>query len=167
MNAGAKVIKPDFQTSNIQIMKKVSGIIAMVIVMAGCGESGEKENNAVVVPHPDTPQVSAVEYMPVIVGGYSGVVPCADCDGVDTRLTMFADTTYELAVNYIGKNPKDTAGLNKTTRGRYMLHNDTVQLIETDSKFLKTDTALFQLDKTGKFMTGKKKEKYVLKKVSL
>jgi len=147
-------------------MKRIFGALSLAILVISCGESGEKENNATVIPVADTskPQTD-VEYIPVIVNGYAGVVPCADCDGVETSLTLYADTTYQLRVNYIGKNPKDTAGLNKTTAGRFMMHNDTVHLEGDEYRYLKTDTALIQLDKSGKYLTGKKAAKYVLKKL--
>jgi uncharacterized lipoprotein NlpE involved in copper resistance len=150
----------------MQVMKKILGVLSMALIMGSCGDSGEQENNASVVPAPDTSAAqSPVEYKKVITAAYSGVIPCADCDGVETNLTLFADTTFELRTTYIGKNPKDTAGLNSAINGRFMMHSDTVHLEGAESRYLKTDAALFQLDKTGKIMTGKKAEKYELKKV--
>ena len=150
----------------MQIMKKIAGIISMALLMSACGDSGEKENNAIVTPAPDTPAAQPpVEYKRAITAAYMGVIPCADCDGVETTVTLFADTTFELHSTYLGKNPKDTAGLNAAINGKFMMHGDTVHLAGVESRYLKTDTELFQLDKTGKVMTGNKAEKYVLKKV--
>jgi uncharacterized lipoprotein NlpE involved in copper resistance len=147
-------------------MKKILGVFSIALIIGSCGDSAEKENNAPVVPSPDTPAAQApVTYKKVITAAYSGVIPCADCDGVETNLTLFADTTFELHSAYLGKNPKDTAGLNSTITGVFMMHSDTVHLEGVRSRYLKTDAALFQLDKTGKIMTGKKAEKYELKKV--
>ncbi|MHA4844028.1 copper resistance protein NlpE [Flavitalea antarctica] len=147
-------------------MKNIVAVLSMALVMGACGDSAEQENNATVVPVPDTPAAQApVTYQRVITAAYAGVIPCADCDGVETNVTLFADTTFELRSAYIGKNPKDTAGLNATINGKFMMHSDTVHLEGVQSRYLKTDTALLQLDKTGKIMTGKSAEKYVLKKV--
>lgn len=37
-------------------------------------------------------------------GSYSGVVPCADCEGILTRLTLREDNTYYLQTRYLGKS---------------------------------------------------------------
>jgi copper homeostasis protein (lipoprotein) len=149
----------------MQIIKKIVGIVSMALVMTACGDSAEKENNATVIPAPDTTAQAPVEYQKVITAAYAGVIPCADCDGIETKVTLFADTTFEFSNTYIGKNPKDTVGLNTTKRGKFMMHGDTVHLEGVENKYLKKDTDLFQLDITGKVVTGNLADKYVLKKV--
>jgi len=142
------------------------GIASLAMVLIACGDSAEKENNAPVIPASDTPAAQPpVQYQRAITAAYTGVLPCADCEGVETTVTLFVDTTFEYHSTYLGKNPKDTAGLNATINGKFMMHSDTVHLEGVESRYLKTDTELFQLDKTGKIMTGRKAEKYVLKKV--
>ena len=37
-------------------------------------------------------------------GSYSGVLPCADCEGIQTTVTLNADGTYERTLLYIGKS---------------------------------------------------------------
>jgi uncharacterized lipoprotein NlpE involved in copper resistance len=147
-------------------MKKIVGFVGIALIMASCGDSAEKENNAPLVPAADTPAAQPpVQYQRVITAAYTGVLPCADCEGVETTVTLFADTTFTYHSTYLGKNPKDTAGLNATINGKFMMHSDTVHLEGVQSRYLKTDMALFQLDKSGRIMTGKKAEKYELKKV--
>jgi uncharacterized lipoprotein NlpE involved in copper resistance len=146
-------------------MNKVIGAIGISLLVAGCGESGEKENNET-IPTGDTAQTQKpVEYLDVITAAYTGVTPCADCEGIDTRVTLYADTSYQLVMNYLGKDPKDTAGLNTAKKGRFMMHNDTLHLVESNAKYLKTDTALIQLDGDGKKIAGPVAQKFVLKKV--
>lgn len=36
-------------------------------------------------------------------GIYSGVLPCADCDGTQATITLTQENTYELRIQYIGK----------------------------------------------------------------
>ena len=36
-------------------------------------------------------------------GTYTGVVPCADCEGISTTLTLNRDMTYALQTRYLGK----------------------------------------------------------------
>lgn len=37
------------------------------------------------------------------VGDYKGVLPCADCEGIETELELKANNTYELSEEYRGK----------------------------------------------------------------
>ena len=36
-------------------------------------------------------------------GEYTGIFPCADCEGIETELELKADKTYELTEEYLGK----------------------------------------------------------------
>jgi uncharacterized lipoprotein NlpE involved in copper resistance len=161
-NAGQKAIKSDVKVSDM--IKKIL-VITSVVFLSACGNSGENENGTAVSSGDTTRQSVPVEYQPVIAASYMGVVPCADCEGIQTEVTLYADTTYKLVTNYLGKNPKDTAGLNSNKTGKFMMHNDTVHLEGDGSKFLKNDTALIQLDESGKVITGKLADKFILKKV--
>ena len=35
-------------------------------------------------------------------GSYSGILPCADCEGIETELTLTADGEFTLSTNYLG-----------------------------------------------------------------
>jgi uncharacterized lipoprotein NlpE involved in copper resistance len=144
-------------------MKKIIGLFIVTAMFAACSESGENED-ANTAGADSVADAMPVVYQPVIEASYNGVVPCADCDGIETVVTLFADTSYKLINNYLGKNPNDTAGLNVAKTGKYMMHNDTVHLEGVDFRFVKNDTALIQLDPAGKMITGKLAEKYILKK---
>jgi uncharacterized lipoprotein NlpE involved in copper resistance len=37
------------------------------------------------------------------VGDYKGVLPCADCEGIETELELKANNTYELSEEYLGR----------------------------------------------------------------
>lgn len=145
-------------------MKKILIISTVIVLMTACTDSGEKENNAVEKSADTTESSSPVDYQHVISAAYLGVTPCADCDGIETRVTLFADTSFQLVMNYLGKNPKDTAGLNVAEQGKFKMINDTIQFDGIKSKFIKNDTALIQLDSDGKIITGASAEKYILKK---
>lgn len=41
-------------------------------------------------------------------GTYSGVLPCTDCDGIDTRLILRKDQTYQLVLRYLGIPEKES-----------------------------------------------------------
>lgn len=50
-------------------------------------------------------------------GTYEGVLPCADCPGIKTRLTLNKDGTYELRAEFL-----DRPIVPKTVRGRFRWH---------------------------------------------
>jgi uncharacterized lipoprotein NlpE involved in copper resistance len=47
-------------------------------------------------------------------GTYEGVLPCADCPGIKTRLVLFADGRYELSTQYL-----DRQSAPQTASGRF------------------------------------------------
>ena len=35
-------------------------------------------------------------------GTYRGILPCADCEGIETKITLSANGTYEYKASYLG-----------------------------------------------------------------
>lgn len=58
-------------------------------------------------PNNSETQVSSVDDQQVIdwQGRYSGLLPCADCNGIRTTLNLAQDKTFSLTEQYIGKGP--------------------------------------------------------------
>ncbi len=46
-------------------------------------------------------------------GAYEGVLPCADCPGIKTRLTLKPDGRYELSTQYLDRQPVPTVETGK------------------------------------------------------
>ena len=46
-------------------------------------------------------------------GAYEGVLPCADCPGIKTRLTLKPDGRYELSTQYLDRQPAPTVETGK------------------------------------------------------
>ena len=38
------------------------------------------------------------------VGSYTGIMPCADCPGIQTAIELFPDSTYTIQTKYMGKS---------------------------------------------------------------
>ncbi|UYZ62703.1 copper resistance protein NlpE N-terminal domain-containing protein [Hymenobacter weizhouensis] len=98
-------------------------------------------------------------------GTYSGTLPCADCPGIRTELTLNQDLTYRLRTLYLGKGtgkPIEATGVFRwDDAGR------TVRLPGLDDQpahYLVGENQLIQLDKNGQRITGSLAEKYVLRK---
>jgi uncharacterized lipoprotein NlpE involved in copper resistance len=116
-----------------------------------------------ILPAIDT--VTARKSRPVdIKGSYSGILPCGDCKGIKTDLTLNADKTYELSSEYLGKETKPNV-----YKGTFSL-DDATQVITLDAegdhlKFKLQGDSVKKLDKFGAEEQGGPAEKYILKKV--
>lgn len=95
-------------------------------------------------------------------GIYVGILPCADCEGIKTKIVLNADLSYTLETMYIGKDEKvfQTKGTIKwdKTGGKITLDNTEKQIYQVG------ENQLFHLDKNGKKITGDLTDNYVLKK---
>jgi len=98
-------------------------------------------------------------------GMYKGVVPCADCEGIETLLVLNTDNTYLLRTNYIGK--PDAQAIEKTGAITWNAEGNTVILggIENaPNQYFVGENKVIQLDMTGQRITGQLADKYILTK---
>jgi len=100
-------------------------------------------------------------------GTYEGTTPCADCPGIETRLTLRYDESYELTTKYLDKSDS----LFKTT-GSFSW-NETGNKITLDvdrnsrpSEYLVQENRVIQLNMNGEQITGTLSDSYVLEKLS-
>lgn len=98
-------------------------------------------------------------------GTYKGVIPCADCEGIETEITLNADLTFTLKTKYLGKG--DGKVFQETgsfvwdkTGGIISLEG----LKGRPSQYKVGENRLIQLDMEGNVITGDLAEKYVLTK---
>jgi heat shock protein HslJ len=96
-------------------------------------------------------------------GSYSGVVPCASCPGIETRVTLHADGTFDRSMLPIDESPIPNtdsgtftwnAAGSKVTLGA---GNDVQQYQVGENR-------LFKLDRNGERITGDLAGQYVLEK---
>ncbi|QSE97022.1 META domain-containing protein [Fulvivirga lutea] len=95
-------------------------------------------------------------------GIYRGILPCADCSGIKTELTIKIDNTYILKRQYLGKDSKiieDDGAVFWDQTGS----NITLDVV--DDQYKVGENALFKLDKEGKPITGNLASEYRLQKV--
>jgi uncharacterized lipoprotein NlpE involved in copper resistance len=85
-------------------------------------------------------------------GTYEATVPCADCPGIKTSLTLNNDKTFSITEEYLDKNSKnqdkgsfvwDTTGSMITLKGK-----------SVNYKYKVGENILFQLDMNGKEIDG-------------
>ncbi len=98
-------------------------------------------------------------------GSYSGILPCADCEGVETAITITKNLDYSLTSLYQGKNAKKFE-----QKGKFEWNAEgnkiTLQGLENAPNiFLVGENQLIQLDLNGNRITGNLAAKYTLQKV--
>lgn len=98
-------------------------------------------------------------------GTYQGITPCADCEGIEVKLSISADSTYTFSQKYLGKG--DSAVVTKT--GSYTwVDGSTIELggiTDGPSRFFVGENKIWQLDMEGKKVEGNLADKYILKKI--
>lgn len=97
------------------------------------------------------------------VGKYEGTLPCADCEGIKTTLTLNKDETYSLSQEYLNKN------LKLEDKGKLQWSKDGGSIKITTEKngrfnYKVGENRLFSLDQEGKEITGPLTEHYMLTK---
>jgi uncharacterized lipoprotein NlpE involved in copper resistance len=101
------------------------------------------------------------------IESYSGIVPCADCEGIETSVTLKSDSSYVLHLLYIGRKSKGPGSNEFSEEGKWMKHGpDMIHLTgvkDGPSMYIRTDSSLIQLDMKGERITGKLAAKYELK----
>lgn len=96
-------------------------------------------------------------------GTYEGQLPCADCDGIKTIVTINQDNTYVTKETYLGKNATPYE-----TKGTFKWDDKGQRIIFSDSKrntYFVGENTLTHLDIDGNKISGDMEALYVLKKV--
>ena len=99
-------------------------------------------------------------------GTYYAVLPCADCEGIESTLTLNKDLTYRLVNNYLGKEgakPNIATGTFKWSKD-----GSRISLSDRSPSDLQVgENQLFQLDMKGKRVTGDLADKYRYQKLDM
>ena len=98
-------------------------------------------------------------------GTYTGVIPCADCEGIETWLTLNEDLSFTLVRNYL----KNEAVLSDTTVGDFEWQKNNVKLQENKPNgetlfFSIEENQVRQLTNNAKEVEGELANHYLLKK---
>ncbi|WP_162047649.1 copper resistance protein NlpE [Vibrio taketomensis] len=95
-------------------------------------------------------------------GPYFGTLPCADCTGIATTLTLNFDGTYKYQQVYVGA--KNGEEYNSTGEFVWNAKGDTITLSEKDDsqQFFVAKNALMMLDQDGNKVEGPLANAYTL-----
>lgn len=136
-------------------MNKIIGIISLGLLVA-CGGNTPP-------PAQEPVDMHTSENSLTITGTYTGMLPCADCLGIETELKLNNDRTFELVTIY---RAKDTTAY--PIKGRFSFGPDGNTLICEAENFKQLykigENKLTHLDREGHVITGDLADMYVLKK---
>ena len=142
------------------------------ILLISCNHDGKNSHEAGHDNHAAHDSVSAPAVAdsaaPAVTENYSGILPCADCQGIETSLSLKSDYTYQIHQLYQGRKSTGPGSNEISSSGKWMKHGeDTIHLRDVKdapSIYIRTDSSLIQLDMQGKRIEGKLADKYILKK---
>jgi uncharacterized lipoprotein NlpE involved in copper resistance len=137
-------------------------LFLLLIIFTSCNSS---ENG---IASTDSSYKTQVSKTPVVnAENYAGMLPCADCEGIAVSLQLNRDSTFIMNSAYKGSRV-DSLNNHFNEMGSWRLHEpDTLYLVDANrhlTKYIKTDTALIQLDGDGKIITGSLASMFVLHK---
>lgn len=161
-------------------MKRINIIIlACVIGLCSCSHSDEKKSSdtlngdsigSMKIATDSNAILSAIDSSHTAQnsldweGTYSGILPCADCEGMETEIMLHKDNSYMLSVKYQGKDAKSFKSKGKFT----WVDGSTIQLEAakegTPTFYFVGENSLTQLDMKGKKIEGALAAKYILGK---
>lgn len=149
-------------------MKKIFPFGFLLFAIVGCNTNSttESKNSSTDTPAVSAPvtgdnSMNALDWQ----GTYKGIVPCADCEGIETVITIGADSLYTLTLNYLGK--KDAVAVKKSGRFNWNATGNIITLSNIEGgadKYLVGENKLIQLDLEGNRITGDLAAKYELAK---
>jgi uncharacterized lipoprotein NlpE involved in copper resistance len=89
-------------------------------------------------------------------GSYKGVIPCADCSGIATEVTLFEDQSYSWGYKYLGKSDDivEFKGFFEwDAQGKIVVFKD-ANSGDILNRFKLEENSLRMLDKEGKIIEG-------------
>jgi len=149
--------------------------LALLILVLGCKPKTEKTREQEDISNPPTDRIET-DSTNIIAeehnsrdsldwhGTYQGTLPCADCEGIKTSITLFESGAYTRTVMYLGKEDRGT-----TDNGNFSWNaiGSKISLPSEaggDQMYLVGENALFHLDADGQPIKGTLAERYLLEK---
>lgn len=146
---------------------KHSIIIAAALLAISCGQKKTVED-ASLPSSADTTTVDAhtsqnsLDY----IGRYQGVLPCADCPGIETTIELTEDFNYIITRIYL---ERDVKPLTETGTYKWNAAGNGIILSGSDGgqqQFFVGENHLIQLDQEGNRIEGAIADKFILKKLT-
>lgn len=134
-------------------------IATLALLLSGCETSSQTRPDEAI---PDRAHNSrnALDW----AGSYHGVLPCADCEGIETVVTLRQDGRYQLETRYLGVGYNHFLNTGRffwsEDGGRVTLHAD------QEEHYRVGENRLIRLDTEGQAIQGALAPHYVLNKMT-
>ncbi|TWI91506.1 copper resistance protein NlpE N-terminal domain-containing protein [Chitinophaga japonensis] len=138
-------------------------LAVMLGILTACNSGGPREQEQADSSAAASPGAGITGPSAKAAGSYQGVLPCADCPGIDYQLSLYEDHHYRELRAYRDRNHHKAF----IDTGRWQLENDSIVrlLREQPQRFLFQDGKLYHLDQEGHRITGMLADNYILRPV--
>jgi len=100
-------------------------------------------------------------------GVYEGVLPCENCDGIETKIQLKKNLDYMLSQDYLGREGVEENNINETGKFEWNKQGSTISLGERQKLYFKvSENYLLQVFKDETKVMGDSAVKYRLTKTS-
>ncbi len=100
-------------------------------------------------------------------GVYEGVLPCENCDGIETSIRLKKNLDYVLSQHYLGRAEAEENNLNETGKLEWNKQGNTIGLGERQKLYFKvSENYLLQVFKDESKVMGDSAMKYRLTKIN-
>lgn len=148
-------------------MNKILIIAIFSMILWSCSQQKKDETSQtttdgseqVDVTNPKESAKATIDY----AGVYKGVMPCADCEGIEIEITLNKDNTYLTKRKYLGKKEKNE--FEESGNYTWDASGNIVTLGGSDTeKYMVDEKSIVKLDSEGSVITDNFAEMYILKK---
>lgn len=136
-------------------MRPFSYIIILLFLCAGMACMNNKKSSIAKDKADDRDFRTAA-----VIGVYQGELPCADCEAINTYLTLKRDQSFELRYMYQGKSTDEFVRI-----GKWEVEKNKLVLEGIDYQYKIDDDKLQQLDLSGNVITGELADNYLLTRI--
>lgn len=141
-------------------------LVVMLFLVAACGtDTAESTDPSPAKPDGDPVVDTAHNSRNALdwSGTYTGLLPCADCEGIQTTVTLRYDGTFDREILYLGKSSEP---LNDAGQFSWNDAGSIVTLATADGTtqmYQVGENQLFHLDRAGNRISGDLAARYVLR----
>src|SRR5262245_31555137 len=139
----------------------ITAMVAVIVVAFYCKARTERVKASQMVMGAAS---QASHNSPGWEGVYRGVLPCADCQGIQKTIYLNKDLSYRVQLKYLGKDDDVRQIFGKFS---WNAQGDKITLKEPgdpEISYLVAENTLTQLDGSGNRITGELAAKYILRK---
>lgn len=141
-------------------LKSICTCLFLIALFTSCNDTKKKESDMPEAEIMGDTSMTSLDW----AGTYEGILPCADCEGIKTVISISEDNTYVAKEIYEGK--KDSLFESK---GTFKWDENGQKITFSDSKrapYFVGENTLTHLDSNGNKVSGDLAERYILKKVN-